>query len=332
MRRMLALILAVMLFLTACACAAEAQIPLSDAAQMHNALLAAEKINGTVLESGERFSFNSIVGKRTEENGFIPALNGRGVEVVGGGVAQAASALYLALTGLESGSVSFDSLSFYGDRYTGTYVADGSQAVLVDYNNGRDFQFTNLLPGSLSISMAQADGRLVCTVEEIREAEFAVDGKGDRSVPPMIPIALSVQLYCGEDPDVLNNIALAVDSIYDVTLMSGDVFSFNGVVGPREARYGYTEATDGRGEVIMGGGAAQVASALWLLVQNREDIAIVEKATYGAEYNQGYVANASDAILVDWDTQIDFAFRYIGADSLTLYPELNGPILTITAG
>ena len=60
MRRMLALILSVMLLMTACACASEAQIPLSDEAQTHNALLAAEKINGTVLESGERLREISV--------------------------------------------------------------------------------------------------------------------------------------------------------------------------------------------------------------------------------------------------------------------------------
>ena len=39
----------------------------------HNIKLASSKINGTILENGEEFSFNKKVGVRSEENGFLPA-------------------------------------------------------------------------------------------------------------------------------------------------------------------------------------------------------------------------------------------------------------------
>ena len=64
-----------------------------------NIAIAMEKINGKVLNGGETFSFNSVVGKRTEENGFVPAIEYvYGVEQpgIGGGVCQVSTTVYLA--------------------------------------------------------------------------------------------------------------------------------------------------------------------------------------------------------------------------------------------
>ncbi len=46
---------------------------------------------------GDVFSFNDIVGDRTSARGYKTAVNGRGVKAMGGGVAQVATTLYLAL-------------------------------------------------------------------------------------------------------------------------------------------------------------------------------------------------------------------------------------------
>lgn len=56
-------------------------------------------INGYVLESGKTFSFNNVVGERTEARGFLPAIEyvyGEHVEGCGGGVCQASTTLYQA--------------------------------------------------------------------------------------------------------------------------------------------------------------------------------------------------------------------------------------------
>lgn len=301
----------------------------TDDAQVHNARLAAGRISGIRLQFGESFSFNDTVGPRTEEAGFIPALNGRGVEVVGGGCAQAASALYLALCGLEPGLVSFDELSFYGDRYAGSYVADGSQAVLVDYLGGRDFRFTNLAPGVLSISMDCAAGGLLCAVS-IDEAPAATAESVFRAAAPVS--ARSVAIDCGSDPAVVSNVRVAAASVHDTTLSSGDVFSFNDVVGPRDEAFGYVPALNGRGAEVVGGGCAQVASALWLMIQDDPDFVIVSKSTYGSKYNQSYVSSSADAILVDYNAGADFAFRYVGPGSITLYAVVNDGKLTVSRG
>lgn len=71
-----------------------------------NIRLAAQKINGTAVESGGLFSFNATVGERTEESGFKPAKiieDGKFVLGYGGGVCQVSTTLYNAalLSGLE---------------------------------------------------------------------------------------------------------------------------------------------------------------------------------------------------------------------------------------
>ncbi len=56
-------------------------------------------INGYVLNPGATFSFNGVVGERTEARGFLPAIEyvyGEHVEGYGGGVCQASTTLYQA--------------------------------------------------------------------------------------------------------------------------------------------------------------------------------------------------------------------------------------------
>lgn len=330
MKRMLSLIIILaLLCLPAQASGATGRTVFADDAQTCNALLAAQRIDGLRLAFGESFSFNDTVGPRTEDAGFVPALNGRGVEVVGGGCAQAASALYLALCNLAPGSVSFDELSFYGDRYAGDYVPGGSQAVLVDYSDGFDFRFTNLSPGVLTLSFGELDGCLVCSAT-IDSAPAATAEPVFRAAAPLS--AGNVILHCGSDPAVLTNVSAAAASVHDTMLSTGDIFSFNDVVGPRDEAFGYVSALNGRGAEVVGGGCAQVASALWLLIQDDPDFVVVSKSTYGSKYNQSYVSSSADAILVDYSAGTDFSFRYVGPGTITLYAVVNDGELRVGRG
>ena len=68
--------------------------------RLHNIILAAEKIHGYVLEPGEEFSFNRIVGRRTAEAGFRSApvlMSGEFVPGIGGGICQVSSTLFSAI-------------------------------------------------------------------------------------------------------------------------------------------------------------------------------------------------------------------------------------------
>jgi len=81
---------------------------------------AARRIDGTILEPGETFSFNDTVGERTVENGFVPGfvING-GVfrEELGGGVSQVATTLYNAAFFAGLDDVEHHPHAFYIDRY-----------------------------------------------------------------------------------------------------------------------------------------------------------------------------------------------------------------------
>ena len=115
------------------------------------------------------------------------------------------------------------------------------------------------------------------------------------------------------------NVLLAAHAVNQFTLASGETFSFNAVVGPRTEQRGYVPALNGRGAEVVGGGVGQVASAVWLAIRGLPGVSIVEKSTYGQRYNQSYVDSSADAILIDYNAGVDFAFRYTGSGSLTLY-------------
>jgi vancomycin resistance protein YoaR len=68
--------------------------------------IAARKIDGLILQPGEKFSFNKVVGPRTEKYGFRKAgviSRGRVIAGLGGGICQVSTALYMAVlkAGLE---------------------------------------------------------------------------------------------------------------------------------------------------------------------------------------------------------------------------------------
>ena len=136
-----------------------------DEAQRTNILQAAYAISGTMLEYGDAFSFNDIVGPRTTGAGYVKALNGRGVKVIGGGVAQVASTVYLAAKRVDS--ITLDYVRTYGDRFTGGYVSSSDDAIVTDYNAGIDFSFTYYGAGTLIVYVYEEDGLLICDLCEI---------------------------------------------------------------------------------------------------------------------------------------------------------------------
>ena len=69
----------------------------SDHNRNTNLKLACQAINGTLLNPGDTFSFNDVVGKRTEAAGYKEAgafFGGESVKEVGGGICQVSSTLY----------------------------------------------------------------------------------------------------------------------------------------------------------------------------------------------------------------------------------------------
>lgn len=320
MKRILAVILVLAMLGAACIGFAEEEFSAcigtsligSSAEQVSNIRRAAATINGTRISSGAEFSFNETVGPRSKAYGFLPAEDGRGISVTGGGTEQVATTLYLALQECAA-NVEYTSFRSYGSRFAGKY-ADAKDAVLVDYSSSIDFAFTNL-GGDMDIRMWVESGSLYCG---LTIAEPVSDGItwSARSLGRMPAAQASFRLR--DDEALINNIRLAASSINDTALAPGEVFSFNDTVGPRIAENGFMNALNGRGVTVTGGGVAQVASVIWLAMQDCEGVAVAEKATYGSKYNQNYVESSNDAIMVDYKTGRDFSFRNTGDTELTI--------------
>ena len=71
----------------------------SAAGRATNVELSAAKLNGVVLNPGEVFDYNAVVGKRTAEAGYKEAgayAGGKVVQEIGGGICQTSSTLYCA--------------------------------------------------------------------------------------------------------------------------------------------------------------------------------------------------------------------------------------------
>lgn len=65
-----------------------------------NIALAVSKLNGTVVQPGQEFSFSDTVGPRTAANGFVKAptfVSGKTVLGIGGGICQVSSTMYAAM-------------------------------------------------------------------------------------------------------------------------------------------------------------------------------------------------------------------------------------------
>jgi len=320
MRKLLALCLALTLLGGALAQPAlagadvSANTPLDHAssAQLNNIELAVLALDGAYVGYGEVFSFNDVVGDRTGARGYKTAVNGRGVKAMGGGVAQVASTLYLALKQLDG--IDYLEKRVYGGRFAQDYVFSGDDAIITDSSEGIDFVFENNYD-DFFINIWTTDSTVECTLSSYGGDDFG-DSIGSSSI------------YLDGSDAQIHNIELAAGSIYDTVLESGDTFSFNAVVGPRTAAYGFRPAINGRGVKVTGGGVAQVASALWLAVKDLDSVTVTKKSTYASRYNQSYVTSADDAILTDYGADIDFRFRYDGFGELSIYTSVSGDYLT----
>lgn len=112
-----------------------------------NVNLAAKAVNGTVLQPGEEFSFNKVVGERTEAKGYKSAAaynNGEVVQEIGGGVCQVSSTLYNAV--LKAGLKTTYRRSH---TFEPSYVTPGTDATISW--GGPDYRFVNNSSAAIGI-------------------------------------------------------------------------------------------------------------------------------------------------------------------------------------
>lgn len=122
----------------------------------NNVRLACQYINGTILNPGEEFSYNNVVGERTAERGFQSAgayANGQLIDEVGGGVCQPSSTLYMAVLRAD-----LEVTERHNHSLTVSYTPLGEDAT-VSWG-GPDFRFKNNTKYPIKIVASQSGGAM----------------------------------------------------------------------------------------------------------------------------------------------------------------------------
>ncbi len=104
-----------------------------------NLILAANKINGTVLMPGETFSYNKVVGERTIQAGYKEApiyVSGRVEDGIGGGICQITTTLYNAVL-----YANLDVVERSNHQFVPSYAGASRDATVV--YGAIDFKFKN---------------------------------------------------------------------------------------------------------------------------------------------------------------------------------------------
>ena len=104
-----------------------------------NIALAASRLNGMVIQPGQRFSFSDAIGPRTAENGYVIAPTFLNKEVVpgrGGGICQVSSTMYAAM--LQGG---INATERHAHSMPVSYIPEGMDATISA--GTKDLTFTN---------------------------------------------------------------------------------------------------------------------------------------------------------------------------------------------
>lgn len=168
----------------------------SDTNRTLNIYVAAEKINGTLLQPGEVFSYNGVVGPRDIAHGFKEAMeivDGEFVPGIGGGVCQVSSTLYNAV--LYAG---LNVVERTNHSKPLSYVPVGRDAT-VAYGY-LDFKFTNTTTTPVLI-LAEVKGN------QLKMGIFGKDNVGEtveiwvidqREIPPGVTKKDDPSIFIGE--------------------------------------------------------------------------------------------------------------------------------------
>ena len=132
----------------------------SSYARINNITLAAQAMNGTVLQPGEEFGYNACLGERTAAKGYQSAgvySNGKHETAIGGGICQGSSTLYYCAM------VANLKITLRYDHYfTVNYLPLGMDAT-VSWG-GPDFKFVNSRNYPIKIEAFVANGYLTVRI------------------------------------------------------------------------------------------------------------------------------------------------------------------------
>ncbi len=204
-----------------------------DANRVGNVKLAAEACNGVVLLPGERMSYNQTTGQRTAAKGYRKAsgYTANGIEdMVGGGVCQPSSTLYLACLNAD-----LEIVERSNHRYTVSYMPDGMDAT-VSWPN-LDYVFANSTPYPIKVETSIENKTLTVRIygtktdnsyvkmESVRlsTTPAGVRYQADESVPAGTTRVLQAA-HTGKKVQVYKNIYNGDGTLRSRTLISTDTY------------------------------------------------------------------------------------------------------------
>ena len=143
-----------------------------------NLRLVCEILDGYILDPGEEFSYNGVIGERTEERGFKPAgaySGTRLVKDIGGGVCQGSSTLYncVLLADLEVTERVCHGLLV-------NYLPIGLDAA-VNWATKTDFKFRNNFHFPIMIRARLEDGYMKMEILGVDEKDYYIEMRSSRS-------------------------------------------------------------------------------------------------------------------------------------------------------
>ena len=185
----------------------------------NNLVLAAKKLNGTIVKPGEEFSYNKTIGQRTIASGFKEAgayAGGQVVLDVGGGICQLSSTLYNAalLTNLEI-------TERHNHYFLTSYVPAGRDAT-VSWGSV-DFKFKNNRKYPIKIVSKASDGVVEVSIYGIKQDDdktVVIDSKVTSVIPKKVEYvskSSGMQERYGEDG--------ATSETYKTVMKNGVVLS-----------------------------------------------------------------------------------------------------------
>lgn len=125
-----------------------------------NLKIASKKINGTIIQPGETFDFNKVVGSRTSSKGYKKAhvfTGGDGVAMgLAGGICQVASTTFNAAL---LANVQIVERHQHSQRVS--YVPLGRDAAIS--GNAQDFKWKNNTKYAIKVGMTVKGGKITCT-------------------------------------------------------------------------------------------------------------------------------------------------------------------------
>ena len=189
-----------------------------------NLILAAKKINGTVLLPGEEFSYNKIVGERTPEAGFKEAATfsgGKVVDGIGGGICQISTTLYDAVV-----MANLDVTVRRNHQFVTSYVGGGRDATVVW--GAQDFKFKNSRKYPIRITATVQGGIAtvqVWGVKEEVEYDITIETKKTATIPYTTQYVQVASLPAGQQKVVQAGNNGSKYEAYKVTRLNGQVIS-----------------------------------------------------------------------------------------------------------